>query len=205
MSKNTRKADAMKNMKKEKRMILSDAQEQQRVLSPLSAGQLEKTLGGRANIKSLSQIDSMTSLDQVLNGFNHVILYIAIQSPTVGHWIAMFVNSGSLYYCDSYGLPPLAILEAMKQKGLPTFGQSTNLLTLISKSQFANSFFYNTVCYQQKKDDVETCGRYAQTIVALNQIYEKERKEFNLDEFYQLMMYWKTKYNKSFDDIIVNF
>jgi len=174
--------------------------------SPMSDVLIQKYFDGHANIKTLAQISQMTTFDELMGEYEHVIIFMALQASNSGHWISMFINSGNLYYFDSYGKKPLEPINKLIDYGYPLYGQNFNLFELIRKSQFANRFIYNTIQYQNDSVDVAVCGRYASSVCILNILYKEKNAPFDFNVFYSLMETWKVKMgNKSYDEVIVYF
>ncbi len=169
--------------------------------TPLSSFTIEKVFNGRANIVMLSDVNNMSSLDHLFGKFNHVILFISIDAPNNGHWISLLKNGDTIIYMDSLGFKPLEILDMMKARGLPVFGQTHNLLKIIKASNY--KFVYNTHQYQHNNDSVQTCGRYAILFVALNQIFILHNRKISPQIIYKIMTHWlKTSKLKDYDALV---
>lgn len=159
---------------------------------PLSNFNIEKY--GITNIVSLKDISKMTSLEQVFNGYNYVILFMRLDKiKNDGHWIMMFINSNDeLMYFDSYAYEPLKMVTMIPDK----MGQNLNLLELIKKSKYKNKFYYNNIDYQASNTSV--CGRYCVLCAILN----KTIKSFNFTKLKKYMDKQKQLTGKSYDFIV---
>lgn len=188
-------------------MEQSQVKSQQIIRAPMSNTLISKYFDNRANIKSLIDISQFQSLSQVFHSgqYNHVVIFVAIDSETQGHWICMFINSGALYYFDSYGDYPLQVLDEMVKRGDDLWNQDKNLLRLIQNSQFKEHFYYNNFQYQQDGGSIQTCGRYVTLVLVLNSIFTKAKQHFDFEKLNQIMLFWKNKYHKTFGQIAVFF
>lgn len=174
--------------------------------SPMSDVLIQKYFNGRANIKTLAQISRMSTLEEVMENYHHVIIFMALQAQNSGHWVCMFINSGNLFYFDSYGHAPLQPIKKLIQYNMNTYGQNFNLLALVKNSEYADRFYFNNVQYQSTSKDVAVCGRYASSVCILNMIYEEKDEPFNFDVFKTIMDDWRKKMGgKSYDEVIVYF
>lgn len=174
--------------------------------SPMSDVLIQKYFNGRANIKTLAQISQMNSFEELMSGYEHVIIFMALQAQNSGHWVCMFINSGNLFYFDSYGHAPLQPLKKLIEYNMDTFGQNFNLMALVKNSPYADRFYFNNVQYQSDSKDVAVCGRYASSVCILNMIYKDKGQPFNFDVFKALMDMWRQKMGgKSYDEVIVYF
>ncbi|MBL4704208.1 MAG: hypothetical protein JKY54_06790 [Flavobacteriales bacterium] len=166
--------------------------------APMSNILINKYFDGKSNILSLEQIAKMTSLDQVMRQKDHCVVYMSINGSGYGHWVCIFINSGNMYYFDSYGRKPLIYIEEMRQRGDDMQNQDFTLLKLIQESQYKDSFFYNTVQFQSSREDIATCGRFVSVVLILNRI----QQPFNLKIFHDIMIGYKKKMKKSYDEIV---
>ena len=171
--------------------------------SGLTFEQVSKYLESEHPIITQQEIANMTSLDQVLKGNDHMIIFTATNSPEDGHYQMIFINDGNLYFFDSYGLTPCQMIDKVEKALGKTWGQNPNKLTdLILESQYADRAFYNTIRYQSNNDNVATCCRYTITVTMLNYIYTQNKTPFDFDTFQTIMNGWKQKYKKSYDEIV---
>ena len=175
------------------------------ITNPMSDLLIKKYFDGKANIKTLEQISNFNTFDEVMGSYSHCIIFLALEQQNDGHWLSLFINSGNLYYFDSYGKLPLYELKQIYNLNDPTWGQNFNLIKLIQTSKYKNKFYYNDVQYQQNGKDIATCGRLAIMPCILNIMYIKKHEKFDLKTFYNLMQYWKNKMHKNYDEISVFF
>ena len=177
------------------------------ITSGLTFQQMKAYLDGKPNLHTQQEIAQMSSLAEVFGGNDHAVIFTATNSPTDGHYQAIFLNKDNqLFFFDSYGMkPPDMILKVEKELG-KNWGQNAYALPkLIKQSPYANNAFYNDVRYQSTEDNVATCGRYVIVVILLNSIFKKNGMSFNLSSFNTIMKGWKKKYNKSYDDIVAFF
>jgi hypothetical protein len=172
--------------------------------SPLSDKQISKYFDEKPNIVMMKDISNMTSLEQVFNGYDHVVLFIAVNGPNDGHWELMYISDGELHFFDSYGYTPCQVIKDMSKQKRPLYGQNGNLNNLILNSPFyPDKCFANRVKYQ-KDNASQTCGRYVSLNYILLHIYKKNGKHYDGEVFQQLMKGWQKKFKKT-DDYIVSY
>lgn len=177
--------------------------------NPMSAELIEKYTDNKANIVRYADITNMTSLEQVFNGFDHVILFLAVESENSGHFQCMYIsndkNGKLLNFFDSYGMKIDGGINKLVTAGMNTWGQDNNLKKLVEQSVFfPDRFVYNTHKYQNTSKDVATCGRYAVLNVLLNYIFKQRKLAYGVQEFYLLMKYWMQKYKQNPDTIVAD-
>lgn len=172
----------------------------QLIRMPLSAKDMQKYLGNRANIVTRQQISNMTSIEEVLRGFNHAVIFTAITSPDDGHWQCIFANPqlGQISFFDPYGFGPDYVVQKINDQ----FGQKPNLTSLLKQYK---TVFINPYQYEQEAVDVETCGRYSCAVLLINDWYKNNNLSFNFNIFKQLMDSLKTEMNMSYDQVISYF
>ena len=179
------------------------------ITNPMSSNLIEKYTDSKANIVTYANITNMTSLEQVFNGFDHAILFLAVESHSSGHFQCIYIsndeNGPILNFMDSYGLKPDGAINKISSTQSNLFGQNNNLTKLIRQSKFyPDRYSYNDHKYQSTSTDVSTCGRYAVLSVILNYIFKKRNLAFGVAHFYKLMEFWKQKYRVSYDTIVSN-
>ena len=146
--------------------------------------------GIQANIVKEADMQQYQSLDDMFGSSDHIIIFVSVQGPTVGHWQVIFKDNNQLFFFDSYGFSPAKTLKMVQQDSGQTFGQSFNgLPLLIMQSEFykTNNAFMNCVEYQEEQDNIETCGRYVCSVLVQKQKCNNDGQIFNLDVFYSIM------------------
>lgn len=173
------------------------------LFKPLSPMDLNNIIGEKLHVVALAETSNMTSLHQVFQGHNHAIIFSAVSSPTFGHYSLLYKNrQNQIHFFDSYGMSPCGIVDMLRKANKPLFGQNNNLDKLLLK-EFHNhvDIFYNPTKYQQ--EETQVCGKYVLLNLVLRFIYEKKNGiPYNGAIFKKLMIYWKGKYKKSFDEIV---
>lgn len=170
------------------------------VQSPMSSELIEKYLDGKANVILLREIPSKyPTLDDAFGGYDHIILFTATDSPTIGHWQLIYKNrKKEMNFFDSYGFRPNTLLQLIQKRTGQTFGQTLHLASFLRDAHC----HYNEFQYQSKNSAVQTCGRYVVLNLILRYIVEKHTNvSYDGSVFYKIMVLWKKKYDKSFDEI----
>lgn len=173
------------------------------IKSELSTEQMNRYFEGNANIISRQQMSNFKTLAECFRNYecDHCIIFTATNNLYSGHFQCMYIDNGKLYFFDSYGFGCDDLVKQLKSK----FHQLPILTTLISKSQYANEAYENSVEYQEEADDINTCGRYCLTVLIMHYYFKKIKKPFSLIDFYYIMNALKKKYNLSFDEIVSYF
>lgn len=167
------------------------------VKSPMSDTLISKYFNGRPNIVQMAEVSQMTTINQIFKGYDHAVIFVAVNSPTDGHWQFIYKNGHELNFFDSYGMGPTDLVK--KVKG---FGQNTNLETLIQNSQFRNNAYKNNVKYQNDGEPA-TCGRYVSLCFILKYIYNKRGLGFDGSIYYKIMTHLKKMFKgESYDKIV---
>jgi hypothetical protein len=174
----------------------------QTMKSPMSDVLISKYFNGRPNIQQMSQISTMSSLNQVFRGYDHAVIFVAVNGPADGHWQFIYKSSDELHFFDSYGMSPTQLIQDLQSSPTGTFGQNTNLDTLIMNSQYANKCYKNDVKYQSDGEP-QTCGRYVSLCFLLMVIYKQKNVVFDGSVYFKIMQHLKTIFkNSSYDNIV---
>jgi hypothetical protein len=174
------------------------------VFEPLDTNKLNSYLDGKPNIVLQKDIATMNDIEQVFNGNNYAIIFTATNAENDGHFQCIFKNNKRIYFFDSYGMMVDELINKLIALKRPLFGQNNNLLRLIVNSTYykQNKVFINTFKYQSNNINVSTCGRYCVLLIILNIMFSKKKKSFDFNTFHNLMILWKNKYRKSYDQIV---
>jgi len=143
---------------------------------PTTKKDLDYLLGGKVKIVYHHALESYSSLDDLLQPYNTVIILYPNpgtlnQDQEVGHWCCCFLMPGTniLQYFDSYGVEPdEKIIDFNSQDQKVLYGKRQpiehGLVKLILDSPYADSFQFNEFPFQDldgdinKIGDVATCG-----------------------------------------------
>ena len=122
----------------------------------LSGEDLHRMTGGKCNIIKYSDLKHYNSIDRALGNYGACILLYETEMNH-GHWVLIFkVNDTTLEHFDAYGLTMDEELRIVSQttdiNGQPYLSQ------LIDKSGY--KLTENLHKLQEKKEDVNTCGRW---------------------------------------------
>lgn len=127
---------------------------------PLSVNDLSAICKGDASLCLFSDLSKMSSIHDIFDTSNNIILYSATDSKLSGHFSALIfrpeINTIELFDSFGFGLNDLfqnAEYDRMQAKG------RNYLQELITQSKCR--FIYNTVCLQSKTPNSNECGRYA--------------------------------------------
>lgn len=173
------------------------------IVNPLSDVLIKKYFDGHANIVTMEDISHMVSINQLFRGYNHAVIFVAVNSPTDGHWQLIYKSFETLHFFDSYGMKPTELITKLNKNN--TYGQNKNLDNLIIKSQYAKKSYYNDVKYQSDGKS-QTCGRYVAINFLLLHIYNKKNIPYDGTVFYRIMQHFQTQFKtKSYDKIVSSF
>lgn len=165
--------------------------------SPMSDILITKYFNGRPNIVQMAEISRMTHLNQLFKGYDHAVIFVAVNSPTDGHWQFIYKNGDELHFFDSYGMGPTELVRRVNN-----FNQTDNLDILIKNSIYKSNAWKNDVKYQ-KDGEPQTCGRYISLCFILRYIYNKRGLPFDGTIYYKIMQHLKKSFkNASYDKIV---
>lgn len=149
------------------------------IADPMSESLINKYLNGRANVKTMSSLTKYKTISALFGGYDHCIIFTAIENVNSGHWQCIYVTLGGiLVWFDSYGFTPQYVVNHLKNETIKNmqFSGMQNLLKLIY--DHGETFFMNTFQFQQLAPGVDTCGRYCTLVCAMNRYYGSMRKQF---------------------------
>jgi hypothetical protein len=177
--------------------------------TPMSSQQIEKCLRNldlEVNIKTMAEISQMNSINEVLDNAGYAVLFTATNSADSGHWQCIFSNNGELFFFDSYGATPYKLIQKVN-KDIPNNGyhQNYNLSELIKESKYFKSgkCFMNTVDYQEKAEQIATCGRHVVACLYARKVSLQNEGVFNFDIYNQCMIELKQEMNaQDYDDVV---
>ena len=128
----------------------------------LSEEDIRDITKGKCNILSYEQLEGVNNIDEILGVHNACILLYETRQ-NFGHWVALHkVDNQTIEFFDSYGFAPDEELK------YATYNDTPYLTPLMKKSNY--KFIYNNVKLQVFASDVNTCGRWTATRIAMRSI-----------------------------------
>ena len=67
-------------------------------------------------IVTMSEMNKFSNLDEMFNSSNHVVLFTSTNSNNDGHWQTIFRTNNNLYFFDSYGKPPMYLINLINKR-----------------------------------------------------------------------------------------
>ena len=150
----------------------------------LSDMDIFRALKGKTKIVKYSNLSKYKNIKELLSPYDSVvILYMTKQS--FGHWVTLFryPNSKTISFFDSYGYKPddeIAFVKPYMRRKLDQYYPHLSVL-LYNASKMGYNIEYNEYKYQEKKVDINTCGRYI-----ITRLYFKY---LNNEQFHDLISY----------------
>lgn len=171
---------------------------QQLKYDPLSNTEIEeefRKLKEDVNIVIMAKMDHINNIEDLFNGTNHVVLFIATTAPNNGHWQLFLRQHDKILFFDSYGQPFSYILKAVNGK----FNQTDKLAKIIVNSRIPCTI--NTVKYQSTARDISTCGYHILTCFA---VFLSMEKEFTFEIYKEFLDNYRRRFNlKTYDDAVI--
>jgi hypothetical protein len=112
-----------------------------------------------AKIIKYSELNNIKSIDELLPKNKSYFFMLIEDSPSKGHWVAVNRINDELEFFDSYGGQPDSQLKWIGMEERVGLGQASKRLTELFKDS-GMEVNYNPVKYQEKGDDIQTCGRH---------------------------------------------
>ena len=144
------------------------------VARPLSSDELRQALAGSAGVLTYDEAfpDSPEARGWDLRAElarwpARALVFLYRQTPTFGHWIAIFDRGDDLYVFDPYGqTPPDAWGAGRPAQDLESLGQDRpRLLGAMLRANY-RAIEWNDIPLQYPDQSVQTCGRWAVTRIA---------------------------------------
>ena len=161
----------------------------------LSTQDVYKYLGGKTKILTYPLLTKYNNLDDLLDPYNNiVILYLTREK--FGHYCALVKRKGKICFFDSYGgnKKPDEQLEFINDHfRLKSNQDFPHLTKLLYESKYPVE--YNEHQYQEKGPHIATCGYHCVNFI---------KSGLDIDQYYKKMKQLKKKYNKSFDELVVD-
>lgn len=120
----------------------------------LTNDDIMKITDGNCNILSYSDLYHINDIDEAFGGKNNLVLLYEI-SDSVGHWVVLLKRGNNIEFFDSYGMQ---IDEELAYTGNYYKDGEAHLTRLLKSSKY--SYFSNKTRFQERKTDVNTCGRH---------------------------------------------
>jgi len=159
------------------------------------------------NIKIISHQDlkNYNSIDELLPKEKDAVIIIWESKPNYGHWtllskyIAEDTHKPTIEYFDSYGYPINEPLKWIDKKYKKSIDETPYLIPLLQDAHNRFDIIYNSKNFQNKKEDVATCGRHcicrAKSILDYNQ---------SLSNYIKMLNEIKDVSGFNYDDIVSN-
>lgn len=154
------------------------------IADPLSDDDIRHITKGRCNILKYEQLKDMKSLDEVFEPHGSaIILYETAKD--FGHWVALIREPGRqknvIEFFDSYGLAPDDELKMVPSYFRNESNQNYPHLTwLIEHSPYQCQ--WNEIDFQESKNNVNTCGRWAAARVLWRNVRLNQFQDFLLNQ-----------------------
>lgn len=124
----------------------------------LSDNDLLKALDNKCNIIKYSDMVHVKNIDQLLKNYNCCIILYE-EKPYIGHWCVLTKNKNTIEFFDSYGMKPDQYIYDLTPSERETLNAYPYLSKLLLNSDYKLTF--NEIPLQAKKNNVNTCGRWA--------------------------------------------
>jgi hypothetical protein len=160
----------------------------------LSNYNINNILKNNTIILTYSQLSRFNNIYDLLKYFDHFIL-LYLSKLNFGHWVCVINHPDRIEFFDPYGgsnIPDSQLDKINKLVKYETNQDYPYLSKLLYESEKAIE--YNNYQFQEKKNDINTCGRHCIVRVLL--------KNMLLDDYYKYMNKLSKYYNLNFDDIV---
>ena len=145
-----------------------------------------------------NDLAGVEDIAELMDEKGRIVMLYPRESPTVGHWVCMFVNKdGDLEYFDPYGDEPEGTKRDLSPEKLAELGIEEDILIPLMKrsaEKRGKGVVFNSFQYQKLAPGINTCGRHCVARLAFHQATAEEYKKI-LDEM-------KKDTKKSYDDIV---
>lgn len=140
----------------------------------LSGADILQSLHGKCNLIQYKNIDKYINLKELLGKDKKcVILYNT--NENYGHWTCIYEYNDTIFFFDSYGIIPDDELKWRRYYGAD-----------ISNYRYLTKLLYESMCpveyneyqLQQKKDGINTCGRWV--------INRLKYPQISVDDYYNI-------------------
>jgi hypothetical protein len=167
---------------------------------PLSSEDISKTFNGRIKVLTYTELAEYNTLDDLLAPYG-VVVILYLTKKNFGHWVLLFRypdNPSHIEFFDSYGLFPDSELKFVpsnfRKENNMKFPHLTWLLYKYLTNNPKGKIEYNNHRFQEKEEDVNTCGRH----VINRYIY----KDQYINDYYEMMNFVRKSTGLSYDQIV---
>ena len=164
---------------------------------PLSDDDLRHILGSGIKIIKYSQLSEYDDLGTLLPKPVDCCIILYEEKLDSGHWTALSRYAGRYEHFDSYGVAPDSELRWVNLTMRARLNERTPYLSNLLKKE---SYIYNTVPYQSKEHDVNTCGAHV-----AHRLYCLQSKGMQLAGYHSYMEDLKRESQSSYDYIVAEF
>ena len=164
---------------------------------PLSDEDLRRILGSGVKIIKYGQLSDYDGLDALLPKPVDFCIILYEEKLDSGHWTALSKYDGRYEHFDSYGVPPDSELHWVNLKMRQRLNEMTPYLSNLLKKE---AYIYNTVKYQSKDHDVNTCGSHV-----AHRLQCLQSKGMQLAKYHEYMDELKRESHSSYDYIVAEF
>jgi hypothetical protein len=155
----------------------------------LTAKQVFEFAGKTQPIYLFENLKNFTSIDQVFDGYNSVLV-LYLNQPTSGHWVCLNrIKNGYTYdyhFMDSYGIVIDNERFAIPEKFRIESEQDTPYILQLLSEKENSEIHYND--YQMQKADSKVCGRYCAMFIRFNHLTVEQFVDMIKNESKQLDM-----------------
>ena len=164
---------------------------------PLSDDDIRTLLGSGVKIIKYGDLSDYDDLGALLPSPVDYCIILYEQSPNSGHWTGLLKYDGRYEHFDSYGVAPDTELQWINIKMRRALDQVTPYLSNLLKKE---SYVYNTVKYQSKDHDINTCGSHV-----VHRLHCLRSKNMTLAMYHDYMERLKKDSQSSYDYIVAEF
>ena len=154
-----------------------------------------KTYFPGAKIILYNELNDMDHIDELLPNEKSYAFMLIEDSPNKGHWVSLDKLKNQINFFDSYGGAPDSQLKWISMDKREQLGQEEKKLTQLLKSS-GYKVNYNPVKYQEKGDDIQTCGRHC--CMRIKQMMDGK----DLDDYLNFMNNTKKSTGMDYDEIV---
>jgi hypothetical protein len=134
---------------------------------PLSTDDIKMLCGHDIKIYTYPQLQNISTLDDLFDNQGRCVILYLTENERTGHWVCLFKERRKngdtvINYFDPFGYALDGPLRWIDEQQRLNLHQSMSYLKDILKRGGAK-VYYNTIKYQDKDDDVATCGRHVAT------------------------------------------
>ena len=150
----------------------------------VTGAELAKWLGKTAAIKSYSDVVRYGNIDEALGPTQaSAVIFPTSASMDNGHWIAIWIDhqNQTIQHFDSYGFSPQYEREFSSNQEVDD--GDLNKMYQNAQAQDGYRLVWNTIQFQSRANDVNTCGRHTAVRLLNRQLSNEQyadmlRKEF---------------------------